>query len=72
MELTFEIGNYRKPLNKNLFYGEKDKQIFLNENLDSSKLLKKPALYNRSKNVTKEMQDYEQSLELKLKKKFNC
>jgi hypothetical protein len=72
MELNFEIGNYRKPLNKNLFYGEKDKQFFLNENLDSLKLLKKPTLYNRSKNISKEMQDYEQSLEIKLKNKFNC
>jgi hypothetical protein len=72
MELNFEIGNYKKPLKKNLFYSEKDKQIFLNENFNSSNLLKKPILYSRTKKLSKEMQDYEQSLEIKLKKKFNC
>ncbi len=69
--LNFEIGNYKKPQNKNLFFGEKDKLILLNENLNSSKL-NKPILHSLSKNVSKQMQEYEKSLELKLKKKFNC
>lgn len=72
MELNFEIGNYKKPLNKNLFYGEKDKEFFLNENYGNYIVIKKPIIYSRSINVSKEMQNYEESLELKLKKKFNC
>ena len=72
MEFNFEIGNYRKKQTKNLFYGVNDKQIFLNENLNVSKLFNKPILHSLSKNVSKKMQDYEKSNELKLKKKFNC
>jgi hypothetical protein len=72
MEFNFEIGNYRKPQNKNLFYVETDKQIFLNENLNSSILFNKPVLHSLSKNVSKQMQDYEKFLEIKLRKKFNC
>ena len=72
MELNFEIGNYRKPQNKNLFFGEKEKQLLLNENFTSSKLFNKPVLYNLSKNTSKEIQEYEKTLELKLRKKFNC
>ncbi len=70
--LNFEIGNYKKPQNKNLFFGEKDRLILLNENLDSSKLFNKPVLHNLTKNVSQQMQEYEKSLELRLKKKFNC
>ena len=68
-----EIGNYRKPVNTNFFYSVKDKEFFLNEKLEYSKILKKAIiLYNITKNVSKENQDYEQLLELKLKKKYNC
>jgi hypothetical protein len=67
-----EIGNYRKPINKNFFNSEKDKEFFLNEKLEYSKILKKSIiLYNITKNISKENQDYEQLLELKLKKKYN-
>ena len=67
-----EIGNYRKPINTNFFNSEKDKEFFLNEKLEYFKILKKPIiLYNITKNVSKEIQDYEQLLEVKLKKKYN-
>lgn len=67
-----EIGNYRNPLNTNFFNSEKDKEFFLNEKLEYSKLLKNPIiLYNITKNVSKKNQDYEQLLEFKLKKKYN-
>ena len=67
-----EIGNYRNPLNTNFFNSEKDKEFFLNEKLEYSKLLKNPIiLYNITKNVSKKNQNYEQLLELKLKKKYN-
>ena len=68
-----EIGNYRNPLNTNFFNSEKDKEFFLNEKPEYSKLLKKGIIfYNITKNVSKENQDYERMLELKLKKKYNC
>ena len=68
-----EIGNYKKPINTNFFNSEKDKEFFLNEKLEYSKLLKNPIiLYNITKNVSKENQNYEQLLELKLRKKYNC
>ncbi len=72
MNLNFEIGNYGKPNNKNMFLSEKDKEFFLNDNLDSTKLFIKPKLYSISISASKEVQDYEKSLELKLKTKFNC
>ncbi len=72
MNLNFEIGNYTNPINKNLFLSEKDKEFFLNDNLDSTKLFVKPKLYSISTTASKEVQDYEKSLELKLKTKFNC
>ena len=72
ININNEIGNYRKPFNNNFFYSEKDKQFLLNEKLEYFKLLKKPIVcFSITKNVSKEIQDYEKSLELKLKKKYN-